>query len=241
MKVYIGPHKNWFGPYQLAELLCFWVKEEKDEHGFSKKPDWVHNFGEWLAHGEILPETNVWRFDDKRKNTWLYSFLLWIIKKQKRTVKIRIDSYDTWNMDGTLSMIILPMLKQLKATKHGSPFVDDEDVPENLRSTSAPPKENEWDTDENHFKRWDWVLDEMIWAFEQLQPDCDWEQQYYTGEHDTYSEACAWDESGKPTMYEMKHGPNDTFKADYDAIKVHAARIKNGTMLFGKYYQGLWD
>ena len=48
-----------------------------------------------------------------------------------------------------------------------APLVDDEDVPEELRSTAAPAKENDWDVDENHFKRWDWVLDEMIWAFEQ--------------------------------------------------------------------------
>ena len=69
-------------------------------------------------------------------------------------------------MDYTLAPIILPMLVQLKAEKHGSPNVDDEDVPEHLRSTSAPPKENEWDTDDNWHKRWDWVMDEMIYSFD---------------------------------------------------------------------------
>jgi hypothetical protein len=54
-------------------------------------------------------------------------------------------------MDHTLSHIVLPMLKQLKKDKHGSPLVDDEDVPEELRSTSAPAKENDWDIDDNHF------------------------------------------------------------------------------------------
>jgi len=58
------------------------------------------------------------------------------------------------------------MLIQLKETKHGSPDVDDKDVPEHLRSTSAPPKKNDWDTDDNWHKRWDWVLDEMIHAFD---------------------------------------------------------------------------
>ena len=71
--------------------------------------------------------------------------------KQKK--EIRIDRQDTWNMAETLADIILPMLKQLKETKHGAPFVDDEDVPEELKSTSAPTKENDWDTDDNHFKR----------------------------------------------------------------------------------------
>jgi hypothetical protein len=86
--------------------------------------------------------------------------------ERARKINIRIDKYDTWSMDSTLALIIHPMLVQLKQTKHGSPWIDDEDVPEELRSTSAPPKENEWDTDDNHHARWDWVLDEMIWAFE---------------------------------------------------------------------------
>jgi len=83
-----------------------------------------------------------------------------------REEHIVIHSYDTWNMDHTLALIILPMLKQLKATTHGAPSVDDKDVPKELKSISAPPKENEYDTDDNHFKRWDYVLDEMIYAFD---------------------------------------------------------------------------
>jgi hypothetical protein len=37
-------------------------------------------------------------------------------------------------------------VETIKKDKHGAPFVDDEDVPEELKSTSAPPKENEYDT-----------------------------------------------------------------------------------------------
>ena len=80
--------------------------------------------------------------------------------------QILIHPWDTWSMDHTLALIILPMLKQLKETKHGAPNVDDADVPEHLRSTSAPPKENKWDADKFHFDRWDWALDEMIYAFD---------------------------------------------------------------------------
>lgn len=85
--------------------------------------------------------------------------------RKNRKIEVRIDAYDVWNMDHTLALIILPMLKQLKESKMGAPFVDDEDVPEELKTTTASPKENEWDTDENWFKRWDFVLDEMIFAF----------------------------------------------------------------------------
>ena len=238
MKVYIGPYKNWFGPYQLAEKMLFWMDKDKDER--------VHNFGEWLAHGSVEPEPEFRTGMDivsrkKRPNTLLYRFLLWIESKRKRKVKIRIDPYDTWNMESTLAMIIVPMLKQLQETKHGAPLVDDEDVPEHLRSTSAPPRENEWDVDGNHFLRWDWVMDELIWTFTQLHPDTDWEDQYRTGEYDLRSVPCKWDEDGKPTMYEMKDGPNHTAKIDHDGMTAHQARINNGLRLFGRYFQNLWD
>ena len=97
------------------------------------------------------------------------------------SIDVQIDKQDTWSMDYTLAHVILPMLKQLKETKHGSPFTDDDDVPEELRSTSAEPKENKWDTDSNFHKRWNWVMDEMIWAFtEKCKDDClvrdNWEE-----------------------------------------------------------------
>lgn len=237
MKVYIGPYRDWFGPYQLAELLCFWVKEEKDEYGFPRKPEWVHKFGEWLAHGSIEDEPKVgerrsWSRD--RQTTWLYKLLLWIDKKKKRKIDIRIDRYDTWSMDHTLALIVLPMLKQLKETKHGSPWVDDEDVPEHLRSTAAPPKENEYDTDDNHHLRWEWVLDEMIFAFGSKLDDS-WEEQFESGNIDL-----EWIklENG---MSKMVDGPNHTRTYDREGRKAYEDRIQNGFRLFGKYYQNLWD
>jgi hypothetical protein len=132
------------------------------------------------------------------------------------------------------------MLKKMKETKHGAPFVDDEDVPEGLRSTDAPPKENEYDTDANHFKRWDWVLDEMIQAFE-CHVDESWEDQYRSGVHDVVWEVSATDDDGKPKYYQMKDGPNNTYKCDYEALEKHQKRNQNGFRLFGKYYQNLWD
>ena len=139
-------------------------------------------------------------------------------------------------MDHTLGYVVLPMLKQLKASKHGSPFVDDKDVPKELRSAAAPPKENEWDTDENHFKRWEWVLDEMIFAFETKVGSLeDWEDQFHTGEHDIQWKRL---EGGNS---EMVKGPKDTFKFDMKGRAAYQKRITNGFCLFGKYYEGLWD
>lgn len=82
--------------------------------------------------------------------------------------QITIHNWDTWSMDHTLSYIIVPMLIQLKDTKHGAPNVDNDDVPEELRMPDGwleTHYNHNGETDEQFFNRWDWVLDEMIWAF----------------------------------------------------------------------------
>lgn len=255
MKINIGPYKNWFGPYQLAEKLCFWAKKETDEYGIERKPKWVHNFGEYLATGRVNDDKSLLLNDeDDEHKTLLYRFMLWVDSKRKRREYIRIDEYDTWNMDRTLAMIILPMLKQLKDCKHGSPHVDLDDVPEHLRLVYTGEHNYQQlaldlgdDTDMQSFswgmihKRWEWVLDEMIWAFEQHQSDCDWEAQYTSGNYDMHSEPCDWDDEGKPKLYRLVEGPNHTAKIDLEGRAAHQNRINNGFRLFGKYYQGLWD
>ena len=201
MKVYIGPYKQWIGPYQIADMIFFWV----DRRGIFPDDDprwerWDYKaadaFGDWLA-------------DIK----WLYKFCNWLQAKRKRNIKVRIDEYDTWSMDHTLAIIVLPMLKQLKATKHGSPFVDDEDVPEHLRSTTAPElteDEKNWgEPDALFHARWNYVLGEIIFAFD-LELDDEREDKYYKN-------------------------------SDYDEMNKVFERQKNGYRLFGKYYSGLWD
>ena len=227
MRVKIGKYTTWWGPYQIADALCWWAKPVVDEHGFKSKPNWVHDFGTWLSGGE-------------KGESLLLKLCQWIESKKHRQVYVKIDKYDTWGMDHTLAHIVLPMLRQLQATKHGSPNTDDSDVPQELSSANAPAKENEYDTDANHFLRWDWILGEMIFSF-QCKLDDSWQEKYRNGTIDMKFEPCAWDETGKPTMHEMKSGPNDTYVCDYDAMAVEQARITNGFRLFGKYYENLWD
>lgn len=216
MKVILGNYVNWHGTYQLAELLKYvGVSEERR-----------YEIGKWL------------------NKTWVKSVCERIYEWRKRKIKIRIDKYDTWNMQDTLALIIVPMLKQLKETTHGSPNTDDEDVPEHLRSTAAPPKEDEYDIDAFHHDRWLWVLDEMIWAFEQF--NTDWESQYHSGVHDYIFEksdkTMVNPITGKEEQLSvMKEGPNHTAKVDMDGLTAHRNRIDNGTRLFGKYYSNLWD
>ena len=116
----------------------------------------------------------------------------------ERNVSVKIDYWDTWNMETTLGLIILPMLLQLKETKHGYPIIDDTDG-FNFENTGVP--------EEN---RWDVVLDEMIWAFTNLNnPDA--EDEFYE---------------------------NSSFKLD--EYKAYLERMQRAFCLFGKYYQALW-
>lgn len=174
--------------------------------------------------------------DDHIQDVYNVFNRLWF-DRRKQKVRVRIDRWDTWGMDHTLAHIVVPMLKQLKETKHGAPNVDLEDVPEHLRSTKKEQRAYEKDgsTDDKFFQRWDWVMDEMIFAFESKLTD--WESQFYSGDVDVYFEKIP----GEAGMSEMKRGPKDTFKVDHEGMKVYQARISNGFRLFGKYYEGLWD
>jgi hypothetical protein len=223
MKIYKSGYRNhWVSPYTILKTVCFWEKDDDVFYNHEEVPG--HKYEKWT--NRLAPFCNAWmKFLD-------------FVHPQINYVKI--DRYDTWSMDHTLADIILPMLKQLRESKHGAPYVDDEDVPEELKSTSAPAKENEWDTDDNHFKRWDWALDEMIFSFE-CKIDDSWQEKFRYGKMDKKTVACKWDENGKATMYEWIDGPNHTYKCDYDGMKVVQERITNGFRLFGKYYEGLWD
>ena len=205
MKIYISGYRDhWLSPFVILEKVLFW----KDDIYEKKPPKWLQTICEHVK---------------------------WVLDKIHPYVNyVKIDKYDTWSMDSTLAHIILPMLKQLKATKHGAPFVDDMDVPDILKSTSAAPKENDWDTDANWHLRFDWVLGEMIFAF-QSDVDDTWEARFRTGESD-------WEfidrEDGTS---EMVKGANDTTEYDWDGLKAYQDRMQNGFSLLGRYYSNLWD
>jgi len=151
---------------------------------------------------------------------------------------------------------VLPMLKQLKESKHGSPYVDDEDVPHLPKYYSSSNERMQYDLFDSeeqdeflwkqHEVRWDWVMDEMIYAFESLVGNNeDWESKYHTGEMDRVfvpvdAEGNEVDEEDAK-FYRWDKGPNDTSHFDAEGYKIEAERIQNGFRLFGKYYRGLWD
>ena len=229
MKVKIGPYIN------------RWVSNVHTNY-MNKKYGWA----EWKDNSNKFEEY-LEKLEDTLQGIYNLTINRWLDNKQRK-FKIKIDGYDTWSMDHTLAPIILPMLKQLKETKHGSPIVELKDVPVEMRTThhedwtqqlvfdfyKEEGSDTEWDM---LHKRWEWILDEMIWAFEQLQDDCDWEAQYWEKEPEF--------DFDKKNLTNGKEYVPVTWKTagvcDFDGLKAHEDRIENGTMLFGKYYLSLWD
>ena len=227
MKIYINNYRShWLSPYTILEKVFFWRKIDYDEPIIEKWSDRLQPFSVALQKflDIIHPKINY----------------------------VKIDRWDTWSLDHTLAEIALPMLKQLKKDKHGSPYVELEDVPEELRGTSTPEydeqltfdfyKEASEEKDVDYelvHKRWDWVLNEMIFAFEHKVDDS-WEDAFRSGVIDI-----VWVKDEKTyngqQLNRMERGPNDTYECDYDGIRKVQERMENGFRLFGKYYQGLWD
>jgi hypothetical protein len=184
LKVYISNYRNhWLSPYKIVQAATFW-KKDYDPYD-EEPPGWLNAIcvGIQSVLDKLHPAINY----------------------------VKIDRFDTWSMDETLGLIILPMLKQLKETKQGAPFTDDEDVPDAIKSMNAPRVEHSYDIDDFHFARWNYILDQMIWSFEAIQVASDF---------------------GYANL--LVDEAIDEFHARQD-------RIKNGFRLFGKYYQGLWD
>jgi hypothetical protein len=202
MKVYLSKYRNhWLSPYTILEHVCFWrVFEDYND-------PWVEKWANRLE-----PLCLAWQ---------------WFLDRVHPKINyVKIDYWDTWSMDHTLAHMIVPMLKQLQANKHGSPQVEDEDVPEHLRSTAAPPKENDWDTDDNLHLRWEWVMNEMIWTFEQQIKD--------NADSQFYDHSAVNPKTGISTQIGQ-------IKVDRDGLDAWQERKTNGFRLFGKYYQALWD
>jgi hypothetical protein len=207
MKVWIGDYCRWVGPYQIANFLEHFGVLERDRDAI----------GDWL------------------NKTWVRDVCEWIHSKQKRIQYIKTDNWDSWSGDTTMAMLILPIMKDIKRMKHGYGCINDEDVPEELRSTNAPPKEDEWDWDDNAVKRYEWVLDEIIWAFEQIL-DENAEDQFHSGVMDHIWIPC----EDNPNLKQMGHGPNHTHTFDVEGYKAFYKRVDNGTTLFGKYFRTFW-
>ena len=203
MKVYISAYRDhWVSPYTIIERVCFWRVLGDDWQDEPWAERWSDRLEPWCHR--------------------LQKFLDWIHPPIRY---VKIDRYDTWSMDHTLAHIILPMLRQLKATKQGSPLTDLEDTPEHLHPRVPASPANNYD-DETVHERWNWIMDEIIWAFEQELDDDD-ESKFF--DHSAVDRS-----AGFQTQMNQ-------IKMDTEGLRAHQDRKANGFRLFGKYYQGLWD
>ena len=206
MKVNIGPYNSDILPVnKLENMYTMWRHDQfyLDEDKYDRVDKIVIGLIEKLA--ALAQPLNRWS------------------NQRKRKIKIKYHNYDTWGLEHTLALIILPGLKQLKATNHGYGQVNLEDLPTAcLKDASGE-------------EQWEWVMDQMIWSFNELVNDCPEEDAFYTGNLD-YTWVSVDDNSSI-----MKKGPNHTFNVDFDGLKKYNDRIQNGLNLFGKYYRGLWD
>jgi hypothetical protein len=155
MKVNIGSYSNWVGPHHIAEKVFFWVDhkavylDETLENRWDVKA--CEKLGNWLA------------------STWVNKFCNWLDMFKTRKIEVRIDHYDTWSMDHTLSLIIHPMLVQLKKANHGYFSSDPEDAPHIGKGDETDYGGN----DTLALDRYKWIMDEMIWTFDALKSDSD--------------------------------------------------------------------
>lgn len=233
MRVYIGPYPKWFSTEKLESKWLEW------RH---KKPVWDISESEYTKLDRaVVRVLDAWQ-------TVLNCTVNKIQEERNRTEKVRIHDWDIWNADRTMALVILPLLKELKDAKQGTPIVDLEDVPKELHPTKKQQREFEktGTTDEKFQQRWDYVLDAMIWSFQEIVEDLPGEDQFVSGESDiVWTKVDAQgnevgDDFDGVAYSRMSRGPNDTFKIDSQGLDEYHNRIKYGTTMFGKYFTALW-
>lgn len=166
-----------------------------------------------------------------------------------RRVNIEIEDFDTWSLDHTLALIILPALIQLKHTKQGVPNELTDRVGGDFDSnyTFDFIKEDDTEVFNQLCDKWDDILDKMIWSFQQLSIDDEYDSKYHHGKMDI-----GWEKvpnnmytsplTGKSEpLYQMVDKNPGEHWYDHVGHNLHNERIQEGLELFGKYYRNLWD
>lgn len=200
MKVNIGPYPRHF---RFHKWKCDYLELVYGDKWYDVKPEqyvWLDYVVEGIC--DALDKYIVDPF-----NNW-----------KGRKVKVKYHDYDTWSLDHTLALIILPGLKQLKAIQHGHPCDVNED-------------------------QWAEIMDKMIFAFDEIANDYPGEEAFRSGTLDfSFVRAnTKGEEDPEGKVWVMKDGPNNNYSVDWEGRKMYDERIQEGLTLFGKYYRSLWD
>lgn len=154
-------------------------------------------------------------------------------KVGKRKLVVRIDPWDVWSADYTLSLIILPLLILYRREMHGIPMQMFSKEYHALLDSKKYWKEKELNRktgrigplerrlrklSDEAFTRWKETIDEMIWAFKQVV-------------------------GSEPSFWKVKPNHKKGIKGvmDMDAWKAYHDRISAGIRLFGENFQSLWN
>ena len=154
-----------------------------------------------------------------------YDLKLWVKSKYQK-LRYGFEYQETWNLYQSLATWVLPRLKHLKKNKQGIPSAcfdcEKYKTPEEQQSDGAM-KDAE--------KRWDGILNEIIFAFEFYEDDYKYLMACYPPDYDF----------GFDTDEKSYIVWNDNRAPDYTSYDAAEKRAKEGLKLFAEYYANLWD
>jgi hypothetical protein len=93
--------------------------------------------------------------------------------KNRRKIKVHVDYFDTYSLDHTLAIIILPCLIQLKNSQQGIPIINKSETDPNQMTFDFFEEDVESLYYEKNTEAWNEIMDKMIWSFQQLAFDRD--------------------------------------------------------------------
>ena len=97
-------------------------------------------------------------FKKPKKYRWYHRWLG--LSDPPRKHIVRIDPWDSWDVEYTLSLVALPLLRDYRKRNNGYPFgIEEVDIPGRL-------EDQDIDEDEKLSQAWSAILDQMIQAHE---------------------------------------------------------------------------
>lgn len=164
---------------------------------------------------------------------------------KERKIDVKVERWDTYSLDHTAALIILPLLLQLKHSKQGVPsdFVSRVGGDMDSNYVFEFIQEDENDVFDKLCQQWEETIDKMIWSFQQIVDDS-YDSKYHHGDM-----KIGWKPVQRPNpvtgvveeMYEMVDENPGEHWYDHVGHMLHEERIQEGLELFGKYYRSLWD
>lgn len=117
---------------------------------------------DWGSHRPFYDFLN-WCGLSNRKNHKIHDWLksLKLIERDQK-IKIRVDSWDTWNADITMARLIAAILEKFRDDMHGYPHSIDPVDANDLEDELA----------------WDYIVDEVIYVFTHYEELIDYADDY---------------------------------------------------------------